>query len=396
MSGHVLDIQGELEKLKADGLYRERIAISSAQSTTVTMANKQLLNFCSNDYLGLANNPLLVKAFIDAANKHGIGSGASPLVCGRSTLHARLESTLAAFTGRDRALVFSSGYLANLAIVNTFARTDNVCIIQDKFNHASMIDGALQSRARFRRYPHKDHQALQRILSDEAGVEKLVLTESIFSMDGDVAPLAAISKLCGEQHALFVVDDAHGFGVYGEDGQGTLSSLGLDQKAAPLMMATLGKALGCAGAFVAGPDDLIELLVQKARPYIYSTALAPALAAAALESIKLIAEDSSRRQHLHSLIAYFKQAARSAGLNTKESDSPIQPLLLGSSETALKVSKMLLDRGFLVTAIRPPTVPGNTSRLRITLCAGHSTEDIDKLIKALSGMAENIPELTQK
>ncbi|NKB36304.1 MAG: 8-amino-7-oxononanoate synthase [Gammaproteobacteria bacterium] len=395
MVSHISDAKGDLNKLKTKGLYRERIALSSAQASSITLRDQNLLNFCSNDYLGLANNPRLKKAFIDAANRYGIGSGASPLVCGRSTLHAQLESDLAEFTGRDKALVFSSGYLANLAIVSTFSSRTDTCVVQDRLNHASMIDGALLSRSRLRRYPHRDEKALERILIEEASKQTLVLTDSIFSMDGDMAPLTTISALCGEHDALLVTDDAHGFGIYGDGGRGTLSLLDLDQSAAPLMMATLGKALGCAGAFVAGSASLIELLIQKARPYIYSTALAPALAGAALESLKIVAEGEASRKHLHALIVYFKEAATSVGLNINRSDSPIQPLLLGCPETALKVSNLLLDKGFLVTAIRPPTVPQNTSRLRITLSAGHSFKDIDKLIDALTIIARNFPEMTQ-
>ena len=376
-------VRPDLDRIKQQGLFRERLTLESPQAPKVRICSSELTNFCSNDYLSLANDSRLVLKLQEAARDFGVGSGASPLVCGRSTAHDELERAIAEFTGRDKAVLFSSGYLANLAIVSTFAGSRHAAIFQDKLNHASMVDGALLSRGRFQRYPHVDVKALDRLLEKSQHKIKLVLTDSVFSMDGDLAPLLEISHLASKHRALLAVDDAHGFGVKGYGGAGSLSELGLGQDAVPLMMATLGKAVGCSGAFVAGRAELVELLIQKARPYIYSTSIPSAIAATAQEGLKLLAEERPR-QRLQELIRYFRQQARSRGIPLSPSDTPIQPLLIGDPEAATKVSSELLDQGFLVTAIRPPTVPAGTSRLRITLCAGHSEKDIDGLLSSLS------------
>jgi 8-amino-7-oxononanoate synthase len=376
-------VSSRLDDLKRKGLFRTRRVIESAQSTKIVLNGKPLLNFCSNDYLGLANHPELVKSFKQAADKYGVGSGASSLVCGRSVAHAELEEEVERITGRDKALVFSSGYLANLAIIGALTQQRGDCVFQDKLNHASMIDAALMSQARLLRYPHCDVDALRSSLSVTSSCVKLVLTDSIFSMDGDMAPLSNLVELSAKHSACLVVDDAHGFGVFGTHGGGALDYLNLDQSDVPVMMATFGKAIGCAGAFVAGSEDLIELLVQKARPYIYSTALAPALAVAAKKGLRLIETESWRRQCLFERIERFRKGIKQTGLPMLDSFSPIQPLIVGSASRAVEISDALLDLGFLITAIRPPTVPKNTSRLRITISANHTENDIDRLIDAL-------------
>jgi 8-amino-7-oxononanoate synthase len=383
-SAPLVDPTKQIDDLKARGLFRQLLETESAQGRRVVIEGKSLLNFCSNDYLGLANNPLLLESFRLGAEKHGVGSGASPLVCGRSSAHRTLEEAVAKLTGRDRALIFSSGYLANLAIIGAFAPARGDQVFQDKLNHASMIDGALLSRARLHRYSHADPESLRAALVGPSSGNKLVLTESVFSMDGDIAPLLEIADLSTKEKTCLAVDDAHGFGVFGESGAGVLEALSLDQEQVPITMATFGKAIGCAGAFVAGPKDLIELMVQKSRPYIYSTALAPALAVAATKALQLLNEEGWRREHLFALIERFRSGAEQEGLDLMNSLSAIQPLLTGSAERALAMSKALYDAGIFITAIRPPTVPVNTSRLRITLSASHTADDVDFLLEKLS------------
>lgn len=373
----------QLSGLKEAGLFRQRKVVESAQAARITLHGRVALNFCSNDYLGLANNPAVVKSFQQAAEKYGVGSGSSPLICGRSTAHLELEEEVARMTGRDKALIFSSGYLANLAIIDVFAPGRRDAVFQDKLNHASMIDGSMLSRAKLIRYSHCDAESLNKAICQNDSYKKLVLTDTIFSMDGDVAPVRDLAAVSAKHRACLVVDDAHGFGVFGERGAGVLEQLNLGQSEVSLMMATFGKAVGCAGAFVAGTEDMIELMVQKARPYIYSTALAPALAAAAMQGLRLVETGLWRRQHLAALVDRFRKSAKQAGLPVQDSSSPIQPLIVGSAERAVAISNALLNAGIVVSAIRPPTVPKNTSRLRITISAGHSEEDIDVLIDAL-------------
>ncbi len=374
----------QINDLKARGLFRQLLETESAQGRRVILNGKSLLNFCSNDYLGLASNPQIIESFRLGAEKYGVGSGASPLVCGRSSAHRGLEEAVAELTRRDKALIFSSGYLANLAIINALAPGRSDQIFEDKLNHASMIDGALLSRAKLFRYSHASTESLEATLAGKPSSRKLVLTESVFSMDGDIAPLAEIASLSAREKACLAVDDAHGFGVFGDSGAGVLEALDLDQEQVPIMMATFGKAIGCAGAFVAGSKEVIELMVQKARPYIYSTALAPALAVAATKALHLLSEEPWRREHLRALITRFRTGAEQAGLVLMESSSPIQPLVTGSAERALAMSKALYESGIFITAIRPPTVPINSSRLRITICASHTTEDVDLLLETLS------------
>ena len=373
----------DLEALKDRDLYRTRRELNSPQGPVLEIDGRKVLNFCSNDYLGLANDRRLITALQQAAEQHGVGSGASPLVCGRSSVHADLEQELARFTGRDRALVFSSGYLANLSLVTSFCPGRDDLIVLDRLCHASLVDGALLARGTLKRYPHKDVGALNTMLGRSSAKVKLVLTDGVFSMDGDIAPVMDIVDACKTNQAGLALDDAHGFGVLGETGRGTPELFNLGQEEIPLLMATFGKALGVFGAFIAGADTLIEILVQRARPYIYSTALPPAAAATALTALAILREEAWRRSALKRLIQQFRNGAMQLGLPLLPSETPIQPLILGAASRALEVSERLFKLGILITAIRPPTVPEHTSRLRISITATHTGQHIDQLLDAL-------------
>jgi len=363
--------------------WRVRRCLTTPQGPLIEIGGKPLINFCSNDYLGLANHPAITAAFKRGVDEYGVGSGASQLICGHSKVHAELEEQLAVFTGRERALVFSNGYMANLAVISAFAgRADHV--IGDRLNHASLIDGARLSGARFRRYPHADCRGLERILSSVKGGHILVVTDSVFSMDGDLAPLPEIAGICRQHGARLMVDDAHGFGVLGKTGAGALEAFEIDSAAVSILMGTFGKALGGYGAFVAGDADIVEYLIQAARPYIYTTALPPALAVAAAESLRLIREEPDRSEYLYSLIDHYKQTVSELGLPAYASSTPIQPLILGEAGRALQISEALREAGYYVAPIRPPTVPSATSRLRITLSASHSREQVDGLLETVS------------
>ncbi len=367
------------------GLLRTQQAVSDRRGADMIIDGRPQLNFCSNDYLGLAGHPRLIEAWSRAAEKYGVGAGASPLVCGRFDVHAELEQALAEFTGRERALIFADGYQANLAVLSVLAAERRDRIIMDRLCHASLIDGALLSRARLLRFPHADAQALAARLAGADNGLTLVVTESLFSMDGDIAPLPAYAALCAQHGALLFVDDAHGFGVLGASGRGGTEHYGLCRDELPVIMATFGKALGVAGAFVAGPGDVIEALIQFARPYIYSTAMPPPQAAAVLESLAVMQEEDWRRRQLLDRIAEFRAGAVRLGLPLTDSVTPIQPLILGPAADAVAVSEKLQRQGFYVAAIRPPTVPQNSARLRITLSAAHSSGHIDDLLSSLAG-----------
>jgi len=367
---------------RQQNLYRRRLTLDCAQGPIVRLGDRQYLNFCSNDYLGLAAHPRVVAAFQRAAADYGVGSGASHLVCGHSALHQQLEEALAEFTGRPRALLFSSGYMANTGILTSLLQRGDQ-VLEDRLNHASLLDGGLHSGARFQRFAHGDAAALERKLARTDGVQ-LVVTDGVFSMDGDTAPLGELAAACARHDAWLMVDDAHGFGVLGERGAGSTEAAGLDHAAVPVLMATLGKALGTAGAFVAGSELLIETLIQQARSYIYTTALPPAVAGASLESLRLVQEESWRREHLGHLIRRFRRGAAELGLPLLASDSAIQPLSVGDAAAALALSERLRQRGLLISAIRPPTVPAGTSRLRITLSAAHSDSQVDQLLEQLA------------
>lgn len=357
--------------------YRLRLAVTSPQRVEVATADGEFVNFCSNDYLGLAAEPAVAEAMADAACRDGAGAAASHLVSGHMRAHAELEARLAEVTGAEAAIVLGSGYLANLAAVTTLAgRTTR--LLCDRLNHASLIDAAILSRARVRRYRHADAGDAARYLDNDPA-EAVLVTDSVFSMDGDIAPLAALDALAVRRDAALLVDDAHGFGVVG-GGRGALHEFGLSRQA--VMMGTLGKAIGVYGAFLAGPAVVIEALVQFARPYIYTTALPPAVAAACLAALSLAAEED-RRRRLQANIRRFRRAAHAAGIPLADSDTPIQPVILGDSRAALAASRRLREAGFLVAAIRPPTVPKGEARLRITLGAGHRETQVDALVAAL-------------
>jgi len=378
-----LQLTAALDQRKSNHLYRQRRLLQSAQGAEVVVDGKPCLNFCSNDYLGLANHPDVVAAFTAAANDFGVGSGASHLVCGHSSLHHQLEQELADYVGRDRAVLFSAGYMANLGVVNALVGKQDA-VFEDKLNHASLLDAGLLSGARFQRFLHNDLANLEARLKKSTENKKLIVVDSVFSMDGDLAPLDDLAALAKQYNAGLMADDAHGFGVLGNSGAGCAEHFQLDQQQLPVLMATLGKGLGCFGAFVAGSEQLAETLIQFARPYIYTTALPPAVAAATLASLKIMREDVARRQHLQSLIAYFRERAETLGLTLMPSITAIQPLMIGTSEQALAISDALLAKGFLISAIRPPTVPVNSARLRITLSAAHSEQQVERLLVALA------------
>jgi len=369
------------ERAEAKLLRRLRI-LDHADGPWLDVGNGRLLSFCSNDYLGLAQHPQLVAALTRAARQGGVGSTSAHLICGHRTEHAELEEALAVWTGRERALLFSTGYMANLGVLQAVLARGDICV-QDKLNHACLLDGAKLSGAELKRYPHADVAAAARQLATSPDAAALLATDGVFSMDGDVAPLRELATLCAGERATLLVDDAHGLGVLGEHGAGSVSAADLSQHEVPLLMATLGKALGCMGAFVAGPATLIDGLIQFARPYIYTTAMPPALAAAALESVQLAQTEDWRREKLAALIARFRHGAAELGLPLAASFSAIQPLLLGSADAALAAAQALERLGLLVSAIRPPSVPLGQARLRITLSAAHEDAHVDRLLDAL-------------
>ena len=377
-------LQQDLVQRQQQSLYRQRKIIDSPQQVRLKINGRSLLSFCSNDYLGLASHPDIVKAFKQGVDRWGVGSGAAHLVCGHMTVHHELEEALAEYTGRSRALLFSTGYMANLGVVSALMGKGDL-IVQDKLNHASLIDAALLSSSLsgsvFRRYAHNNVDVLEEILcGTEPQTRKLVMSDSVFSMDGVLADIPELVRMTQECHAWLMLDDAHGFGVLGEQGAGVAEEFKLDQKQLPVYMATLGKAMGVAGAFVAGSDTLIESLIQKARSFIYTTAMPPALASALLMSLKISRQQSWRRDKRKRLIEQFRAGCEQLGLNLMDSATAIQPIIIGGNKATLKLSQALEERGILITAIRPPTVPKGKARLRVTLCADHSEQDIQHLL----------------
>ncbi len=378
-------LKSALAERRAQNLYRERKVVDSPQGVEVIVDGKKYLNFCSNDYLGLANHPEIIAAFKTAADQYGVGSGASHLVCGHTALHHQLEETLAEMTGRPRALLFSTGYMANLGVVNALLDKSDF-VFEDKLNHASLLDAGLLSGARFQRFLHNDVDSLRARLERAGEGRKLICVDGVFSMDGDLAPLPELAALAQQHDAWLMVDDAHGFGVLGGQGAGCAEYFNLDCERLPILMGTLGKAVGTFGAFVAGSEALIETLIQFARTYIYTTAMPAAVAAATLKSLALIRRENWRREHLQSLIARFRHGAEQLGLQLMDSSSAIQPLLVGEAGQAVMHSEKLAQRGFWIGAIRPPTVPAGTARLRITLSAAHSEAQVDALLDALAAV----------
>ncbi|MDD0973369.1 8-amino-7-oxononanoate synthase [Pseudomonas fontis] len=382
------DLKARLEQRRAAALYRQRPLLESPQGPQAVVDGQPLLAFCSNDYLGLANHPQVIAAWRAGAERWGVGGGASHLVIGHSGPHHELELALAEFTGRPRALLFTTGYMANLGTLTALVGQGD-SVLQDRLNHASLLDAGLLSGARFNRYLHNDAVSLAKRLEKTVG-NTLVVTDGVFSMDGDVADLPALAAEARAKGAWLMVDDAHGFGTLGKHGGGVAEHFGLGMDDLPVLVGTLGKAFGTAGAFVAGSEDLIESLIQFARPYIYTTSQPPALACATLQSLQLLRDEQWRREHLDNLIRQFRLGAEQIGLQLMDSFTPIQPIMIGDAARAVRLSQMLRERGLMVTAIRPPTVPAGSARLRVTLTAAHSEAQVQLLLNAL---AECYPQL---
>lgn len=380
-------LREELAALADQGLARRRRLLESPCAPRAMVEGREMLAFASNDYLGLAAHPELAQALADGALTWGAGSGASHLVSGHLGPHDLLEQRLAAFTGFARALTFSTGYLANLAVTPTLAPGRDDAIFADKLNHASLIDAAQLSRARHHRYPHNDMAALERLLAASDARSKVIVTDAVFSMDGDLAPLAELFALAERFDAWLVVDDAHGFGVLGPQGQGSLAHCGVPAHPRVILMGTLGKAAGVGGAFVAGSELVMDYLLQKARSYIFTTAQPPAVACALVKSLELIAAGDARRAHLQALIRQLQEGLAGLPWQLLPSQTAIQPLIVGDNEAALALSRALWERGLWVAAIRPPTVPVGTARLRISLSAAHSQADVASLVDALKALA---------
>ena len=376
------DLQKILDQRAEDSLYRRRQVMQSAQHSVIKVDGQHLLNFSSNDYLGLANHTDVISSFKAAADEFGVGSGASHLVNGHSHHHHQLELELAQFCNRERALLFCSGYMANVGVINALVGKGDA-VFQDKLNHASLLDGGLLSGADFQRYLPNNIPSLEKKLARSQASRKLIVSDAVFSMDGNIADLSALSEQAQKHEAWLMVDDAHGFGVLGATGAGCVEQYQLSQQQVPVLIGTFGKAFGTAGAFVAGSDALIETLIQFSRTYIYTTAMPPAIAAATRTSLQLIKQQSWRREHLQELIAHFKKGCQYLGLVLQPSDTAIQPIMVGSAKQALQLSEALAKQGIQVKAIRAPTVPANQARLRVTLSAVHSIADVDKLLVAL-------------
>ena len=376
------DLNARLAVRRAENLYRQRPLLESPQGPQVVVDGQPLLAFCSNDYLGLANHPQVIEAWQAGASRWGVGGGASHLVIGHSRPHHALEEALAEFTARPRALLFSNGYMANMGAVTALAGQGDT-VLEDRLNHASLLDAGLLSGARFSRYLHNDAASLASRLEKAVG-HTLVVTDGVFSMDGDVANLPALAREARAKGAWLMVDDAHGFGPLGATGGGIVEHFGLSQHDVPVLVGTLGKAFGTSGAFVAGSEALIESLIQFARPYIYTTSQPPALACATLKSLELLRSEHWRREHLNTLIRQFRAGAQQIGLQLMDSFTPIQPIMIGDSAEAMRLSQQLRERGVLVTAIRPPTVPVGSARLRVTLSAAHTEAQVQLLLNALN------------
>ncbi|WP_214347876.1 8-amino-7-oxononanoate synthase [Pseudomonas congelans] len=375
------DLRTRLDARRAAHLYRQRPLLQSPQGPQVIVDGQPLLAFCNNDYMGLANHPEVIAAWQAGAERWGVGGGASHLVIGHSAPHHELEEALAELTGRPRALLFSNGYMANLGAVTALVGQGDT-VLEDRLNHASLLDAGLLSGARFSRYLHNDVSSLEARLEKSVG-DTLVVTDGVFSMDGDIADLPALARAARAKGAWLMVDDAHGFGPLGANGAGIVEHFGLTMDDVPVLVGTLGKSFGTSGAFVAGSEELIETLIQFARPYIYTTSQPPALACATLKSLQLLRTEHWRREHLTRLIEQFRRGAEQIGLQLMDSFTPIQPIMIGDAGRALHLSQLLRERGLLVTAIRPPTVPAGSARLRVTLSAAHSEADVQLLLNTL-------------
>lgn len=381
-------IRQRLTLQKEQHRYRTRYVLNRPQAAITQINQHAVYNFSSNDYLGFANHPLIIQALQQGATTWGVGAGAAHLVSGHTQAHEELEQALASLTKRPRALLFSTGYMANLAVISSLLEKGDT-ILHDRLNHASLIDGGLLANCRFMRYQHADMSHLKQRLARAKG-QTLIVSDGVFSMDGDIAPLTELAQISLQHHATLMVDDAHGIGVLGLTGAGSVEACQLNVNEVPILMGTLGKALGTSGAFIAGSDELIEYLIQFARPYIYTTATPPAMAVASLTALELLDKEAWRRHHLNALISYFIEKAQQKELPLLPSYTPIQPIIVGDNERTTWLAQQLRERGFLVGAIRPPTVPEHSARLRITLSADHQPEYIDALIEALTSLW-NVP-----
>ena len=379
----------QAQRERADLLRRVR-TVDEVDGPRIVIAGSALLNFASNDYLGLAQHPALRAALMRGATEWGVGATAAHLLGGHRREHAALEEKLAQWTGRERALLFSTGYMANLGVLSSLIGEGDMCV-QDKLNHACLIDGARLAGCELKRYVHADIDSARRQLQSRPDDAALLATDGVFSMDGDVAPLRELAALCKSEHATLMIDDAHGLGVLGHEGSGSVSAAKLTQDEAPVLMATLGKAIGVYGAFVAGSTTLIDGLLQFARTHVFTTAPAPALAAAASAAIDIARFESWRREKLQRLIAHFRHGAAARAIALPSSTTPIQPVLIGSSADALDISRRLEANGFFVPAIRPPTVPNGEARLRVALSAAHSESDVERLLDALQSALTSLP-----
>lgn len=378
----MIELAAELQRLQDASLYRRRRVIEGPQGPYQVIDGKEVISFCSNDYLGLANHPEVIQALQRSAEHFGVGSGAAHLINGHAYPHHALEEELAAFTGQPRALLFSTGYMANLGVIDALCPRGHV-VFEDRLNHASLLDGARLALARLQRYAHGDTQSLTRLLTQYHSNAALIVSDGVFSMDGDLAPLPELTQLAQQYAVPLLIDDAHGFGVIGTNGRGCIEYFNLAPENTPILVGTLGKAFGTFGAFVAGSEELIEFLIQKARTYVYTTALPPAIAEATRTSLRLVQTEPWRREKLQHLISRFRKGATELGLSLMPSITPIQPLVIGDADAAMHASQKLLKHGIFVSAVRPPTVPDGTARLRITFSASHSENDVDRLLSAL-------------
>ncbi|MEL0614290.1 8-amino-7-oxononanoate synthase [Marinomonas arenicola] len=376
-------VEAALNERRQQSLLRQTVTLEGPQTPNATFANHQYKAFCSNDYLGLANHPELIRSLHESAHQYGVGGGSSHLVCGHLAPHQALEEALADWLGYERVMLFSTGYMANLGVISALAAKDRP-VAQDKLNHASLLDGAVLAQAPLRRYLHGDVASAEKLLSKLA-TPGLLVTDGIFSMDGDLAPLAELSKLAARRDWLLMVDDAHGLGCVGEQGRGSLALENLDAESLPILVGTFGKAFGTSGAFAATSHAMADYLTQFARPYVYTTAMSPAIAGATLTALKLIqsAEGQARREKLAQHIAYFRHRLSQLPVKLMASNTAIQPIVIGESSTAIKVSDALKSLGIWCTAIRPPTVPVGSARLRITLSASHTDDDLVFLCDSL-------------
>lgn len=375
-------LKEDLIQISEAGLYRKLLQVRSQSGPRVSIDGKEMLMLSSNDYLGLCSHPRLKQSAKKALNNWGVGSGAARLISGNMIIFQELEKRLATFKRTEDVLIFSTGYMANLGLLSALGQREDI-IYSDELNHASIIDGCRLSRAKVEVFPHKNTTALASLLKKGAQFRRrLIITDGVFSMDGDLAPLDQLVELARRYEALLIVDDAHGTGVLGENGHGTVEHFGLDGNV-DIIMGTMGKALGCFGAFVAGSKQLKEFLINRARSFIFTTALPPATVATALEALRIITEEPERRKRLWENVSFFREALQSLGFNTLESATQIIPLWVGETSLALNMASFLMKKGVFIQAIRPPTVPGGSARLRITIMATHTRKDLEFALVAL-------------